>query len=237
VTNWGVHLRIFKGREETGIAEYIRANLITPRRLFSPEGFRNLVLDRYLEKYAESETPPDFNCARPFISGFMTRNRFSYRRQHFKRRPSASTEEIEAWIAWLSELLQRYDNNLIINCDETSWRLFPDNILTWWQTGEDEVSTFIQGDEKDCLTVLATISASGNKWRLFCMAKAKTARVEESQIGDVGNHWKAHSRSGWMITETFADYLRHLRVYSGTDQIIILICDLNIEIYYTVKFQ
>jgi hypothetical protein len=53
------------------------------------------------------------------------------------------------------------------------------------------------------------------------MAKGKTARVEESQIGDVGNHWKAHSPSGWMITDTFADYLRHLREYSGTDRTII----------------
>jgi hypothetical protein len=46
---------------------------------------------------------------------------------------------------------------MILNCDETAWRLYPNNILTWWDTAADSVSIHIQGDEKEALTVLATI--------------------------------------------------------------------------------
>jgi hypothetical protein len=49
-----------------------------------------------------------------------------------------------------------------MNCDETSWKLFPSNIFTWWETSAEDVTTFIQGDEKERMTVLATISLSGN---------------------------------------------------------------------------
>jgi hypothetical protein len=36
---------------------------------------------------------------------------------------------------------------MIVNCDETSWRLYRNNILTWWDTAADDVSIPIQGDE------------------------------------------------------------------------------------------
>jgi hypothetical protein len=41
----------------------------------------------------------------------------------------------------------------------------------------NDVSIHIQGDEKEALTVLATISASDVKWPLYLLAKEKTAPV------------------------------------------------------------
>jgi hypothetical protein len=105
--------------------------------------------------------------------------------------------------------------------------LYPNNILTWWNTGSDDVSTYIDGDEKGCITVLATISASRQKWPLFFVAKGKTERVDRSQIGNVENHWRAHSDTGWMKSHLFCDYLRHIRSERPGDQQIYLICDLH----------
>jgi hypothetical protein len=45
------------------------------------------------------------------------------------------------------------------------------------------------------------------KWPLLFMAKGMTARVEQTQLGDVGERWKARSTSGWMASGTLADYL------------------------------
>jgi hypothetical protein len=61
---------------------------------------------------------------------------------------------------------------------------------------------------KSCMTILATISMSGNKLLLFFLAKGETGCVEDFQIGDVGDHWRAHIPSGWMIADPFTDYLR-----------------------------
>jgi hypothetical protein len=138
-TNWGVHLRIFNGSEERHVANYVRTTFITAHRLFTSADFRDLVCDCHLQKYAESENPPDFNCTSSFVCEFMTRNGFSLRKQHFECRPSISPEQIDAWMVWLSELLQNHENHLILNCDKTSWKLCPNNILTWWETGAEDI--------------------------------------------------------------------------------------------------
>jgi hypothetical protein len=138
-----------------------------------------------------------------------------------------SDETIEEWIQMLSATLAGNNRDLILNCDETAWRLYPENILTWWDTGMDDVSIHADGDEKGCMTVLATVSASHRKWPLFFVAKGKTQRVERSQIGDVPNHWRAHSESGWMRSEIFCQYLGHIREQVPTGEHIFLICDVH----------
>jgi hypothetical protein len=216
-TLWGEHRRIFSNEIESMMAEEIRANYVQPHRLFTTEDFCTLALRWYRDVYRDVGRETRFVCSPEFIRGFRGRNRFSLRRNHFKRRTPVSEEEQAKWIADVTTLLATEDNDLILNCDETAWRLYPEGILTWWDTGADNVSISIQGDEKDSMTVLATISASHQKWPLFCVAKGKTERVERSQIGDVGGHWRSHSQSGWMTGEIFADYLRHLRQHAPTE--------------------
>jgi hypothetical protein len=131
------------------------------------------------------------------------------------------------WTTRLRHLLETQNKELILNCDETAWRVYSGNILTWWDTGADDVSTHINGDEKSSITVLATISASHRKWPLFFLAKGKTDRVEASQIGDVGDHWRSHSESGWMKEHVFTQYLHHLRTQVPSGDRIFLICDLH----------
>jgi hypothetical protein len=89
----------------------------------------------------------------------MVRNGFFHRHHYFRRRSTANADEVAAWTNWLSTLLLSHDHGIILNCDETSWRLHPNNILPWWDIGADDVLIKIQGDEKEALTVLATISA------------------------------------------------------------------------------
>ena len=58
------------------------------------------------------------------------------------------------------------------------------------------------------------------------MADGKTELVEQSQLGDVGHHWRAHSENGWMTSEIMELYLMHLREECG-DNHIDLILDLH----------
>ena len=66
----------------------------------------------------------------------------------------------------------------------------------------------IHGDEKESITVLATITANGGKF--YFLASGKPVRAEESQLGDVCGHCSNHSDHGWETSETFQAYLMHL---------------------------
>jgi hypothetical protein len=105
--------------------------------------------------------------------------------------------------------------------------LSPNNILTWWDTAADAVFIHIQGDKKDSLTVLTTVWVGGIKWPLYFLAKGKTERVECTQIGDVGNHWRSHTESGWMTSDTFGGCLRIQRAHAPTDRTIHLVLDMH----------
>jgi hypothetical protein len=66
------------------------------------------------------------------------------------------------------------------------------------------VSIAVTGQEKESLTVMATIRANGTKEPLSILAKGKTARVETIQIGQIFPHQRDHSESGSTTIETFA---------------------------------
>ena len=53
-------------------------------------------------------------------------------------------------------ILENGDRDCILNCDETSWKLHPGNVLTWARCGSENVRIHVRGDEKECITVLAT---------------------------------------------------------------------------------
>jgi hypothetical protein len=72
------------------------------------------------------------------------------------------------------------------------------------------VKVRLDGSEKDCITVLASVTAAGTKSPLSAIAKGKTRRVEQSQLGSNPAILKYHSESGWTTRETFAGYLSWL---------------------------
>jgi hypothetical protein len=87
------------------------------------------------------------------------------------------------------------------------------------------VQVKINGSDKDGMTVLASITADGKKLPLLFIAKGRTERVHQTQIGNVEGHWVNHTESGWETESCFIDYLNKLRVAMGSDPFH-LICDL-----------
>lgn len=216
---------IFTIEEEEGIADYIRTNFLEQKRLFTDEDFRLIAIDAYLEKYRDADKVPHFNCSNGYIYDFKMRHRFSSRLSHSKRRPPVQSDEVKNWILKIKELLKREDRRRIINIDETAWVLFPKGILTWAERGAEDVSFYAQGDPKESVTVLAAITADNTRLPLQFIATGKTERVEESQLGDIGYHWSAHSPSGWTTDTTFMQYLDKLsQHYNGEELHVILDC-------------
>jgi hypothetical protein len=58
----------------------------------------------------------------------------------------------------------------IVNCDEISWLLHPRCIFTWAPVRVESVQAQINDNEKDCVTVLASVMAAGDKLLLTFLA-------------------------------------------------------------------
>jgi hypothetical protein len=93
--------------------------LYCPHQRFTNEEFITLIVDYLPMKVANDKKPPFFNCSPGFIRAFKNWNRFSSRRQHFKRRPAVSQEAESRWGVWLSSLFETFPNDYTLNYDET----------------------------------------------------------------------------------------------------------------------
>ena len=249
--------RIFTNEEEQNMVDFIKDNFIIQGKLFTDTLFRELAMSVFLYKYKDEEQMPDFMVSDHFIHDFKQRNHISSRTAHPKRRSNENQDQNIQWENNIENLLSTFPRDRILNCDETSWQIFPNSIKTWAETGSQNVQIRVNGNPKDSITVLATIAADGTKCPLFIIAKGKTERCEESQLGDTAYHIKTHSENGWSTTATFREYLNFISAYHRGqplhllldlhsshrgDQIQLLAAQLNITLHYipagqTDKYQ
>ena len=235
VRKWGEHRRIFTDEEEDMIADYIVTNFIQTGIYFTDEDFKEIALQAWQEKYIpiyNSDDPnikkqfKEFRCSRGFIADFKYHHNFSSKIFHIKRRADPNNPKECQFMKEMADLFEHVPLHRILNADETGWKLFPKGILTWGETGVDNMSRQGSISDKSQVTVLATIAADYTKLPLLFVAQGKTEQVEASQIGDVGFHWKTHTESGWMNDTAFSYYLHKLREHFNDDQPLHLIMDL-----------
>ena len=214
---------IFTIEEEKAIADFIRTNILAQNQFFTDQDFKVIAMNAYLEKHKDSEFPPNFNCSNGFVYDFKKRNGFSSRRTHLKRRPAIKDDDIRKWKRKIRALLKTVPKDNIVNVDETSWLFYPRGLLTWAEKGSSNVSISVDGNEKDSITALCAITASGTKLPMMLIASGKTPAVEESQLGDVFHHWTSHSENGWTTEETFIEYLQNLADHFNYQEIHVIL--------------
>ena len=208
----GSHRRIFTVLEEAIISDKIRSEILAKHMLFTDADCREVLLQEWREKVARTPSLKiSFSCSSGYVHNFKKRNHFSSRRVHYKRRPKTDSNRCNEWTEFVTNLLKTRDNRLILNCDETFWRVFPGALMTWAPTNTENVTIDISGSENDGLTVLATIGADGSKLPLFFIASGKTTKVEATQIQPQAGDWVTHTPNGWQTSESFQLYLMHLR--------------------------
>jgi hypothetical protein len=132
-----------------------------------------------------------------------------------RRQRTGLRTDIEEWIQHTAELLATGDNCRVVDCDETAWHIVPNGLLTWAPAGEQDVSVSLKANDKDAITVFASVTAADDKLPLFSIAKGRTERVEHSQLGDPQGHQTTHSASGWTTAETFTSSFEWLRLLLG----------------------
>jgi hypothetical protein len=139
-------------------------------------------------------------------------------------------EERADWFTRICVLIETASPSRTINCDETSWFLHRKGAPTWAELGCQSVQAKINGDEKDCITAVACVTAAGEKLPLVFLASGKTRHVDQSQIGAVEGHWRTHSESRWQTSETLQnDLMKFMRGWEKGQSVSYLIHLLHIE--------
>jgi hypothetical protein len=111
----GLHHRIFTDQEEQALTDYITDNHLVTGTLFTNDSFRELAIQAFLEK-DPGDDPTQFACSDDFIVDFKSRNGFSSRLAHLKRRPASNDFDRIDWLQTAMNLLLEVKNNIrIIN--------------------------------------------------------------------------------------------------------------------------
>jgi hypothetical protein len=154
-----------------------------------------------------------FTASNKWRRGFMNRHGFSIRKPHPKRRPAVDDEQRSVFIETMTEILTRLPASVVLNMDETSWKLINHHIRTVADTGAEGISCLFDGDPKTCVIAIATINAAGEKLPLWIVAKGKTGRCENryrktcARAMEEGKLLMTHQLSGWTNSEVAKKFL------------------------------
>jgi hypothetical protein len=128
--NHGYHNRQFTDEQEAEITSRIVSEDIEVGQMFTSEAFRALTSQYWINLGGDPTSS--------FISDFKIGSWFSSRRFHMKRRnPRVSKEDISRCVRQIKDLFLEYHDELwlVVNCDETAWRILPNGSLTWAPVG------------------------------------------------------------------------------------------------------
>ena len=83
-----------------------------------------------------------------FADGLINRHGFSFRSPHVKRRSTPNDWIVASFLAQMESVTEQFTPELIVNIDETCWRLINGRIKTLAKTGATEVTLTTPVDPK-----------------------------------------------------------------------------------------
>lgn len=180
-----------------------------------------------LQKIAltQPNLPRSFKASDHWQRKFLKRHHLSIRKYHSKRRTDAKDEIVADYVYHYELAREQFEEDFIVNIDETSWRLLNNRLVTIAKTGADEVTCEFNAGCKDCLTVIAGITRSGKRLPVWVICEGKTERCEEKFRNSPALRkylqskelFITRSQNGWTDTTVAKEYLKWLKeeVYEG----------------------
>ena len=217
----------------------IEKTYITPGYYFNNKILKILATAMWEKADAKDKLRLEFKATDKWCRNFRIRHNYVWRKARAIRE-SIKTKEMEDRATEFekekqhlyAEMGKSGELHLLINVDETNWRLCYAGDLTWAKKGASDVKIKIQHDRKEALTTLASVTANGVPLPLYILAKGKTDRCEINQIRGVNgyDYITDHSPSGWTTSAVMKRYLTWLRSHmnehhSASDKTIHLLLD------------
>ena len=106
-----------------------------------------------------------------------------------------------------------YQLDLLVNMDETSWRLSYTADMTWAKKGSPSPRINVDYNPKECFTTVAAVNATSKKLLLYILASGTTPRCERSiKTNETDHEYQTdHSANGWMTEAVMKRYLQWFR--------------------------
>jgi hypothetical protein len=145
---------IFIDDREERLAQEIRDHYLSKECIFMDADFKRMAIDasyQWNPINPEAETPnyKQFMALNGFLHLFEKRNYFSSRRSDFKSGSPPYAELENMFVDEITQIVNSEDRNLVLNCDQTSWKLYPNGILTWADTGSQNMAISITRNEQE----------------------------------------------------------------------------------------
>jgi hypothetical protein len=231
---YGETSRLLTDEEETQLADTIRRDYIAQHKYCPPKLVARLGkrarhrrdLDEWDGEDDSSESSDDSEEGKKhrhrgqfthtWRTRFMHQHGFSLRRPHVRRRSKPDDEFLAQFLTNTQMAIEQYPRDRILNVDETSWKIINNRMITVAECGADEVTCEFDGDVKRCVTVIASIDASGRKLPLWVICRGKTTRCEADLRGHFTREIRSgrlvltHEENGWTNAAVAIEYLQWL---------------------------
>ena len=192
--------------------EFIRTQRLCPRQTVAVE----------LSRAWKAAISPEFQAGRTLVSNFLKRQNLTMRKPHVKRRTKVNDSRVTEYLNELQLVKMQMPPRLVINVDETCWRLANGSLRTLAPLGADDVRVLSKCDPKSDVTVIAACCASGHRLPLWVLARGKTDvceekfRCHEKLRRFIGRKlFIDHSERGWSTSEVMHRYLSWLKELNG----------------------
>ena len=216
--------RAMSERLEEKLVSVIEEEYLIPGYYFNNKVLKALALSIWASADPSDKLKDSFSASDGWCRNFRKRHGYVWRRAKATRRPSHTQkteqikEQFQQTIIELHSLLKQQNKlHLLLNMDETSWRLAYMGDLTWAKKGAQSVKVRVNHNTKETVTVLATVTAeeekeANKKLPLYILAKGATERCENKfrNIGDF-IYKTDHSVNGWTTVKVMENYLQWIR--------------------------
>ena len=102
--------------------------------------------------------------------------------------------------------LKHIDPMRVFNLDESAFRLCPSGGKVLTRKGDKAVYSFVQNDEKECLTVLFTVNAAGMMLPSFVLLFYQRLSASNAHSFPISSSI-GKTDNGWITSESFYEYI------------------------------
>ena len=174
---------VFTSDQLDNLANIINHITQTQNVIITNQLVKNLSIAYYKNLTYHPQPNLKFSASSHFISAFKKKYKFSTRRLHPKRRPTAKQKVIDNFLIKAKRIFRNAEPSHIVNADESFWRCMEYHYRTWAPTNSSNVLIHTEGSEKSGFTALATVARDGNKFPLILIPKGTTVKSESSWFG------------------------------------------------------
>lgn len=146
-----------------------------------------------------------------WIRNFLKRNHLSWRSAHFARRGRIDLTYASIYINIIAHAVNKYGWSYVFNMDETAIHIQNSSKKTIAPKGSEEVIVDCQRNDKECFTVLGTITKERTLPLIFLSKGSDEKRAREKyNVKKNVEVWCTNTDNCWTNEEIMIRYLKHV---------------------------